>query len=370
MPLATMRKLVQLAHSGATILFQESLPVDVPGMDNLEKRRAEFQEMFSAIKLTRDADSNIQRAAMGKGELLTGKIETMLQDSGVCREPCVDLGIRFVRRTYSQGYHYFLVNRSERSVDGWVTLGLPAKSVVIFDPLVERRIGVAALRRDTDTPGRTKVYLQLQPGQSCILRTFTEKIVDGPAWHYFKYDGAPQDIAGTWKVQFVQGGPELPADFQTRELVSWTTLDDAEAKRFAGTARYTIEFDLPAVDAEDWLLDLGRICESARVELNGSVVGVLWCPPLQISVGEFLHPGKNTLKVEVTNLAANRIRDLDCQKVNWKYFYDINVVNINYKPLDTSNWPLRDSGLLGPVRLQPMKKIQPAAESIVGKQYD
>jgi hypothetical protein len=353
MPVSTMRKLTQLADSGATILFQESMPGDVPGLGNLEKRRADFQKMLNTVKLTKDTNSDFQRATLGKGAFLTGKVEIMLQDSGVSREPCVDMGIRFVRRSHPEGHHYFLVNRSERSVDSWVTLSLPAKSAVILDPLFENRVGVAAMRRGTD--GSTQVYLQLQPGQSCILRTFTEKTVDGPAWRYFRNVGAPQAITGTWKVQFVQGGPELPKGFETRELASWTTLGDAEAKRFAGTARYTIEFDHPADKADDWLLDLGRVCESAHVKLNGRPVGVLWCQPFEIAVGEFLRPGKNTLEVEVTNLAANRIRDLDRRKVNWKYFYDINVVSRRYKPLDASNWPLRDSGLLGPVRLQPAR---------------
>ena len=31
-PVATMQKLVELVESGATILFQETLPADVPGM--------------------------------------------------------------------------------------------------------------------------------------------------------------------------------------------------------------------------------------------------------------------------------------------------------------------------------------------------
>jgi len=162
---------------------------------------------------------------------------------------------------------------------------------------------------------------------------------------------------GTWKVQFVDGGPELPGPFETRQLASWTDLGDAEAERFAGTARYTIEFDCPTKDADDWLLNLGRVCESARIKLNGREVGSLWSQPFQILVGEFLTPGKNTLEVEVTNLAANRIRDLDIRKVNWKYFYDINVVNKNYRPLDASNWPVRDSGLLGPVSLQAVKEL-------------
>jgi len=66
-------------------------------------------------------------------------------------------------------------------------------------------------------------------------------------------------------------------------------------------------------------------------------------------------PGVNTLEVEVTNLAANRIADLDRRKVDWKRFHEINFVNINYKPFDASGWPTFDSGLLGPVRLIPGK---------------
>ena len=67
------------------------------------------------------------------------------------------------------------------------------------------------------------------------------------------------------------------------------------------------------------------------------------------------HAGENTLEIEVTNLSANRIRDLDRRKVNWKKFHDINIVDQNYKKFDASDWPLKPSGLLGPVRLIPMR---------------
>src|SRR5205807_10131069 len=102
-------------------------------------------------------------------------------------------------------------------------------------------------------------------------------------------------------------------------------------------------------------LDLGRVCESGRVSLNGRPVGTLWSRPFQVPVAGFLRPGRNTLEVEVTNLAANRIADLDRRGVNWKSFHEINFVNRDYKPFDASNWPPRDSGLLGPVRLIPVK---------------
>ena len=61
--------------------------------------------------------------------------------------------------------------------------------------------------------------------------------------------------------------------------------------------------------------------------------------------------------MEVTNLAANRIADLDRRKVNWKYFHEINFVDSKYKPFDASKWPLQDSGLLGPVVLQRIARL-------------
>ena len=66
--------------------------------------------------------------------------------------------------------------------------------------------------------------------------------------------------------------------------------------------------------------------------------------------------------MEVTNLAANRIADLDRRGVKWKEFHEIGVVDVNYQPFDASKWPLRDSGLLGPVQLVPMQELTPAPE--------
>jgi hypothetical protein len=64
-----------------------------------------------------------------------------------------------------------------------------------------------------------------------------------------------------------------------------------------------------------------------------------------------LKPAGNQLEVEVTGVSANRIRDLDRRGVPWKNFHDINFVNIDYQPFNAADWPLTDSGLLGPVTL-------------------
>jgi len=38
---------------------------------------------------------------------------------------------------------------------------------------------------------------------------------------------------------------------------------------------------------------------------------------------------------------------------------DSNVVNINYRPVDASGWPLQPAGLLGPVTLTPLRAVTP-----------
>jgi hypothetical protein len=357
MPLPTMQKLVELARAGATIIVQDALPGDVPGFADYEKRHAEFQKLIGTLKFqpffgsTHDGPDASTKATIGKGTIwLDSNLVPALSRVQVPREAASNLGIRFVRRSHAEGYHYFFANRSDKPVDDWVTLGRTAQSAVILDPRFADRSGMAALRKDTIS--RTQVHLQLQPGESCILRTFTDKTVTGPAWPYLKPGGEPQNISGTWKVSFVEGGPELPKSFETTTLGSWTAQDDPETKRFAGSAHYTIEFDKPAGEAADWLLDLGNVCDSARVKLNGHEVAALWCAPFKIAVGKWLQPGKNVLEVEVTNIAANRVRDLDIRKVNWKYFYDANLASLTQRGgLDASVWPIRDSGLLGPVTL-------------------
>jgi hypothetical protein len=158
-------------------------------------------------------------------------------------------------------------------------------------------------------------------------------------------------------VRFIADGPVLPPPFETGRLASWTMLGGEEAQRFAGTGRYSLKFDTLATSAERWWLDLGRVCQSACVRLNGCDLGTTFLPPFRLAV-DGLKPRGNELEIEVTNVSANRIHDLDRRGVKWRNFYDINFVNIDYKPFDASGWPLADSGLLGPVLLRPVAKVR------------
>jgi len=376
MPLRTFQTLLELARKGATIAVRDSLPSDVPGWGNLDERRRDFQQALAQLSFAKVDSLDIQSAEVGAGRFLLGdNLEQLLSYASVKREPMAEQGLQFVRRRYESGHYYFIVNRGNNSVDGWLPLRANAKSIAIFNPMSDQK-GVAAFRKSEN--GMNEVYLQLAPGQSCILKTFETavKSTEGGLYNYVKTTGEPQQIKGTWTVSFVEGGPELPATAEIQELCSWTEFlqpglgqDSGEAvKIFSGTAKYTISFqrpDGPAIGRDGWMLDLGRVCESARIKLNGKELAVCFCSPYRIVIPEDIIEEKNVLEVMVSNLIANRIADLDRRNVNWKKFYNINFParrKDNRGPdglFNASHWPPRDSGLIGPVTLVPIELINP-----------
>ncbi len=348
MPVATLRKLATLAREGVRVIFQQ-LPEDVPGYGRLETRRGEFKQELAILVSDRRAD------IVGSPDpaMLLAPHHGLARMAH--REPLAETGVSFLRRQYEDGYVYFLANLTGQAFEGWVKLGRPAASVLQMDP---RRgdSGVATVRQ---RDGAAEVFVQIAPGESFFLRTRDRGAFAGEAWRHGHEGAAAFVLDGDWKVTAVRGGPELPPAFVQHGFGSWTA-QGGEWERFGGTARFEQEFTLPAgAKADDWVLDLGGVRESARVIVNGTAADVVWSLPLRTKIGHLLKPGRNTLALEVTNLAANRIRDLDRRKVDWKIMREINFVNINYKPFDASNWDLMPSGLVGPVKLIPLQTFAP-----------
>ena len=121
-----------------------------------------------------------------------------------------------------------------------------------------------------------------------------------------------------------------------------------------GTGVYETSFNLsPSGEQErgHYRLDLGDVRESARVYINGTYVGCAWCVPFTLDFDGLLHEGENTIRIEVTNLPANRIAAYDRRGVKWRKFNEINVVDINYKRTTYSDWAPLPSGLNSYVRI-------------------
>jgi hypothetical protein len=197
----------------------------------------------------------------------------------------------------------------------------------------------------------TLVKLRMEPGQALLLKT--QQTTSQKTWKYYKEEGEALPLNGKWELSFEKGGPVLPPKAMVSNLGSWTELGP-EATAFSGMATYTTHFKAPKGKVDRWKLQLGDVRESAQVWLNGSYVGTAWSVPFELELGS-LKKGNNTLTVKVTNLGANRVRDMEIRGQEWKNFYEINMVDKDYKEFDATKWDPMPSGLLGPVSLIPLR---------------
>ncbi len=359
MPVSTLQTLVALAEQGGTVIMHEHVPHDVPGFGDLAARREQFQALIERMQFL--SEDGVQTASIGNGRILLGEdLDALLVHAGVARETFVDEGLEYIRRLRTDGMDYFIANWSEMDVDDWVPISAEAEAVAIFDPMTGKT-GLASLQNNEQGAG---VYLQLAAGETVILRTY-DAPVQGRTFPYLRSTAESHILEGEWQVQFVEGGPELPEDISTRELSSWTESAGDAGKSFAGTATYSITFPKPAGNDDAYMLNLGKVHETAVVRLNGEQLGTLIGPNYRLSIDGALMQESNVLEVDVTNKMANRIAEMDRQGMEWKKFYNINVSARLRENLgddgvfNAVGWSPIPSGLMGPVTLTPVEIFRP-----------
>ena len=81
-----------------------------------------------------------------------------------------------------------------------------------------------------------------------------------------------------------------------------TPISDADPD-FSGTIRYRKELQIGKQPAEAYLA-AEEVYEVMRVFVNGKDAGAVLTPPYQISVGQLLQPGANTIEIEVATTPA------------------------------------------------------------------
>ena len=199
----------------------------------------------------------------------------------------------------------------------------------------------------------------------------------GKLWRCeFKDLPDPLELAGPWQLTFPPhwGAPNA---IELERLISWSECPQEGVKHFSGTGTYTKAFEL----SDSWhkpgyrvYLDLGRVAVMAQVMLNGKDLGTLWKPPFRVDVTDAIQAGKNRLQVQVVNLWVNRMigdeqlpedsdRNPNGTLKDWPQWLR------DGQPSPTGRYTfttwrlwkkdskLQDSGLLGPVRLEPTQIV-------------
>ncbi len=350
MPVDVLSKLIDFAKNGATIVFINGYPNDVPGFSSLENRRKEFNGLKDLLPKADFNKTIVNR--MEEGRIITGSdYAATLKSTDVLPEQMKsEYQLQSIRRKNADGHHYFISALKESDTDEWIPLGVNARSAMLFNPITGDK-GKANIRQ---LDGKTQVKLQLKSGESVILKTFDKEVVEHSEWQYYNEIYNPFALNDDWIFDFAETTPSIAYNFILKKLVPWTDLDFPESRVNMGTGIYRKTFSFDKQGADDWILDLGDVRETARVKINGSDAITLWSVPYRAFVGKYLETGRNTIEIEVTSLPANRIAELDRQGVAWRIFKEINIVDLNYKETGYGHWNTMPAGLNGTVKLIPV----------------
>lgn len=191
----------------------------------------------------------------------------------------------------------------------------------------------------------------------------------------------PVSLDDDWDVAFP---PNLgaPLAIKLNKLISLSEHEQEGVRYFSGTAVYTRQFEVTPsmlLASQDVYLDLGVVSYLAELAVNGHEFGVLWKPPFQACITSALKPGMNRIEIRVTNVWANRligdedlpddrewikIPDRGWRMAKWPEWFVQNEPRPSRR-IAFSTWrfyekgePLPSSGLIGPVRLNTMKKVK------------
>ena len=324
-----------------TILDIDKAGFDIPGSGEMpEKVKAHIEQLKAQgaciIYGTNAAEMNA-----------AAKPETMK----------TECGLKAIRRKNPTGYHYFIANLTAEDIEADVQLAVDFKRAFFFNPLNAYITPVPIKVEDH------KIHLALRSGESIILQTFDDvpqqqpaDLLKGLASIYHQTSTAhvqEYPLDGPWTLSFMEEAPKVTETFTLDHPQTWESLSD-ETKVTMGTGVYETTITLKKKDlrrAFKWEIDLGDVRESARVYINGEYIGCAWSVPFVLDCMLALKAGKNTIRIEVTNLPANRISELDRKGVKWRKMEEINVVDINYKKTLYDNWEPMPSGLNSQVRL-------------------
>jgi hypothetical protein len=164
-----------------------------------------------------------------------------------------------------------------------------------------------------------------------------------------KKQSSEKELRGKWDLHFDPkwGAPEK---VEIDELKSWVKFNDIGIRYYSGTVGYLKTFSLAKKDIIKKLitLDLGNVEEMASVKINDHQTQVVWSAPFSFNITPYVKEGTNTLEIEVVNLWPNRLIG-DGKLPESQRLTRTNVKKFNGK--DAENY-LRESGLLGPVRIK------------------
>ncbi len=351
----TIARLRSLIEQGASVVAE--CPVESATLRGGKAAERRFASEVKRLWGRKPSGKSLRR--IGKGRLLEGyTIDEAVAVLGIAPDVtlagavadgiCGDVadesgnGVLWQHRTAENADWYFIATRPGRGFDGELSFRSGGHAE-LWNPLTGETM-LAAYRRDGE---RTAVRVSLPQAGAVFVVFRRDKTGSSASWEQPKAETVA-DLSRGWRLSWPAGwgaSDNLAID----ELRPWRLLDVSdEAKAFSGTVTYTRNFEVDSLRAGSrYVLDLGDVDMIAVVCVNGQKMATLWTGPYSTDITSALHNGHNVLTVKVTGTWFNRLS------------YDASLPESERRTW-CLNWPkagaeLRDSGLLGPVRIVELK---------------
>ena len=216
-------------------------------------------------------------------------------------------------------FFYFVNESTTDAIDAKVVLPCSGE-YLLLDPMAEK-----IWRGKASATGSVK--LKLAPYEACIMVFGGVTEFEWKRLPWLQVPKQSQPVKVEFDVSLAESDDlnDFKPYTTTSKLFNVTGKD--HKTDFSGIIRYDGDMKLSASQLQG-ILDLGEVGQTAHVWLNGKDLGVRVCPPYHFDLDGVAHVGTNTLRIEVANTLANKIRD------HFSYFMQ-----------------LTPSGLLGPVKI-------------------
>jgi hypothetical protein len=349
---AVAQKVLELAEQGATLLINQSA-LNPGSADTAIRRICRKLEGSDFTGVTGGGGINVGR--LGKGRIIQGPFPAAsfdsiglqrdliatVRDDGAARTSARQAaGVAYTHRRAGGEDIYFVSNQLDRPQSIDLSLRVTGKVPELWDAVTGE---IAPAVNWKALGSRTLLPVRLEASGSVFV--VFRKMAGGhePATTGSAHEPViTQSLDAPWNVHFdtTLGGPSTPIVFASLE--DWSKDANPAIRYYSGTAMYTKIFEWKGGTGRVWL-DLGRVANLAGVCVNGVDCGVAWTAPYRVEITKALRPGKNQLRIEVTNTWANRLigdHDLpEAQRVTW--------TTAPYR----SDGKLLEAGLLGPVTI-------------------
>ncbi|MGH9470264.1 MAG: glycosyl hydrolase [Terriglobia bacterium] len=404
MPPESLERLAEFARGGGMLIFTERLPQTGPGLKQRESGTRRLRDILNGIfPAGQGTPGSVQAAGRGRAVLApdrTAAVEHVraalapdfqIVKAGDGQAEALERAVEnagFAHRRVGETDFYFISNISPFEQRLRIRFAAGHRAPERWNPedgSIEETLAFEYV--DSSHGPVTEVGIRLDPFESCFVvfardgaPVITSTNLDGPLrversdggvhlsgiarrnGEYFAIDrqgktrrasvaGLPDpiSIAGPWRLTLGDSAPLTLA-----QLLSWSEF--AQGKNYSGWGIYESGFEMAGDDWEkfDWTLDLGSVHETAEVTLNGFDLGAAWKGARRLSCGNALKQGSNQVQVRVGNLWIQKVTSLpppDLKPVAETFGIRWGL----YGRTRISELP--PSGLLGPVRLLPFRRI-------------